>query len=433
MKTNLSQVTSALISNTDLVIQPKLTIGAINDKYEQEADQIAAHVIQQLNSPNPGIAVVSRPTLIPESDRSIGLPTNPEFQTLVYQACTTDGETLEGSLQQQLETIMGANFCRVQLHHDSLSDSLNRALGSIAFTIGNHIFFRQDAYQPETQAGQELLIHELTHVIQQGGGSHDQGIGSSWYIQRHVTYGLGADAIGVEITVNKKYTEAKLVGKSGVITDKGPNKDKRWFVRLHGDDKNYRFKSEELDYAKVDGKSVEGLDEAQFPSKKYPGSINWFRGRLTINDEELYLEDESSPGRTPRNVVWIYKNDDKDEYPHILCEEWAGWMGKAHYTSAEVVMNATDTEVDHVNVRRVWFIWDQNERKFLPFQVAGGTGHDNNVESKDSTSILPNFEADSTDVRFMYDGGWRSHKVDRSTTHPAIPTAADLNAGWGHV
>ncbi|RQW76791.1 MAG: DUF4157 domain-containing protein, partial [Methanothrix sp.] len=37
-----------------------------------------------------------------------------------------------------------------------------------AFTTGADIYFRQDFFQPETQAGQKLLAHELTHVIQQG-------------------------------------------------------------------------------------------------------------------------------------------------------------------------------------------------------------------------------------------------------------------------
>ena len=33
------------------IVQPKLTIGRPNDKYEQEADRVAAQVVRQINSP----------------------------------------------------------------------------------------------------------------------------------------------------------------------------------------------------------------------------------------------------------------------------------------------------------------------------------------------------------------------------------------------
>ncbi|NJM61456.1 MAG: hypothetical protein HC849_16685 [Oscillatoriales cyanobacterium RU_3_3] len=35
----------------ELVIQPKLTIGEIGDKYEQEADRLASQVVEQINAP----------------------------------------------------------------------------------------------------------------------------------------------------------------------------------------------------------------------------------------------------------------------------------------------------------------------------------------------------------------------------------------------
>ncbi|MBE8991324.1 DUF4157 domain-containing protein [Nostoc sp. LEGE 12450] len=39
-----------------------------------------------------------------------------------------------------------------------------------AFTTGEDVFFRQGEYNPGSQGGQELLAHELTHVVQQNGG-----------------------------------------------------------------------------------------------------------------------------------------------------------------------------------------------------------------------------------------------------------------------
>ena len=41
----------------------------------------------------------------------------------------------------------------------------------MAFTRGSNIVFREGQYRPHTFAGRQLLAHELTHTIQQGGQS----------------------------------------------------------------------------------------------------------------------------------------------------------------------------------------------------------------------------------------------------------------------
>jgi hypothetical protein len=55
---------------------------------------------------------------------------------------------------------------------------LNKQLGAKAFTTGNDIFFRQGQYDPHSSAGQELIAHEATHVVQQSQGvvSHGSGM-----------------------------------------------------------------------------------------------------------------------------------------------------------------------------------------------------------------------------------------------------------------
>jgi hypothetical protein len=55
------------------------------------------------------------------------------------------------------------------VHSDSQSDGLNQTIQARAFTTGQDIFFRQGEYNPGSSRGQELLAHELTHVVQQNG------------------------------------------------------------------------------------------------------------------------------------------------------------------------------------------------------------------------------------------------------------------------
>ena len=52
--------------------------------------------------------------------------------------------------------------------------------GARAFTIGPDIFFRERAYDPDSDRGLALLAHELTHVVQQGGRRPS----SSWPMPR---------------------------------------------------------------------------------------------------------------------------------------------------------------------------------------------------------------------------------------------------------
>ena len=46
---------------------------------------------------------------------------------------------------------------------------MNRAFNARAFAHGRDIYFSPNEYRPDTSDGRQLLAHELTHVVQQGG------------------------------------------------------------------------------------------------------------------------------------------------------------------------------------------------------------------------------------------------------------------------
>jgi len=81
------------------------------------------------------------------------------------------GQTIPDVNRQMFESSMGHDFSGANVHADSESDGLNKQLGARAFTTGSDIFFRQGEYNPASSGGQELLAHELTHVVQQGGAA----------------------------------------------------------------------------------------------------------------------------------------------------------------------------------------------------------------------------------------------------------------------
>jgi hypothetical protein len=80
------------------------------------------------------------------------------------------GKSLDGALQEQMSETMGHDFSGVRVHTDAQADELNQQLSAKAFTTGQDIFFKRGAYDPASSSGQELVTHELTHVVQQSTG-----------------------------------------------------------------------------------------------------------------------------------------------------------------------------------------------------------------------------------------------------------------------
>ncbi|MCA9958773.1 MAG: DUF4157 domain-containing protein, partial [Anaerolineales bacterium] len=87
------------------------------------------------------------------------------------QGARGGGHALADTVRKPMEQSFGADFSGVKIHTDGQADSLNRSLDARAFTTGQDIFFRQGEYNPGNRGGQELIAHELTHVVQQNSGA----------------------------------------------------------------------------------------------------------------------------------------------------------------------------------------------------------------------------------------------------------------------
>lgn len=70
-------------------------------------------------------------------------------------------------VKQRMETSFGTDFSSVRVHSDS---SKAPEVGALAFTQGSDIHFAPGQFKPETSSGQQLLGHELAHVVQQAEG-----------------------------------------------------------------------------------------------------------------------------------------------------------------------------------------------------------------------------------------------------------------------
>lgn len=85
------------------------------------------------------------------------------------------GSNLDGDAREFLEPRFESDFSDVRVHTDSDAAKLSREVAAKAFTVGRDIYFSQGAYDPSSDAGKELLAHELTHVKQQTGSKAPSG------------------------------------------------------------------------------------------------------------------------------------------------------------------------------------------------------------------------------------------------------------------
>jgi hypothetical protein len=138
-----------------------------NDPAELEAEETARKVVRMQEPPaakptakGTGKGVVQRAEaalapapLTPASASSVGI---------------SGGAPLPSAVRSSMEPRFGAGFGHVRIHTGESAASQSAALNAHAFTVGEHIFFGRDKFQPQSASGRELIAHELTHTIQQG-------------------------------------------------------------------------------------------------------------------------------------------------------------------------------------------------------------------------------------------------------------------------
>ncbi len=122
------------------------------------------------------------------------------------------GHPLEDVVKEKMGAAIGADFGGVNVHTSREADALNRQLSATAFTTGQDIFFREGAYQPHSGSGQELLAHELTHVVQQSSGAVDSG-GRMTVNAPGDAFEQEADAVAKAVTSGAVQMEAEGEGE----------------------------------------------------------------------------------------------------------------------------------------------------------------------------------------------------------------------------
>lgn len=189
--------------------QAKLMLGKPGDKYEQKADMITNQVMSMSNFAVQGEAMSegetsqtkfintsikksilldeleTKPSLQRATDGSLQAGDNIESR---LDSCKSGGSTLPNDVRSFMEPRFGADFSQVRVHTDGDAVQMNKHLQAQAFTHVNHIYYGTG----KAPAKDELTAHELTHVVQQGGGVQTKPVGvqslTTNILQKNVTH-----------------------------------------------------------------------------------------------------------------------------------------------------------------------------------------------------------------------------------------------------
>ncbi|MEH1820915.1 MAG: DUF4157 domain-containing protein [Nostoc sp.] len=228
--------------------QAKLTVGAPDDYYEQEADKVADQIMR-MAQPEPiglqntqtqeevqtkplaaAITPLVQREAMPEEEeelqtkRSLQLATNDSFQTednfeARLNSSESGGSPLPDTVRSYMEPRFGADFSQVRVHTGNESVQMNRDLNAQAFTHQQDIFFGAG----KSPGNDALTAHELTHVVQQTGAAQRKLIQRAinpTYDLTHGTFEVNATPNGASLPITIRFkpkTTAPYSNQIGLI------------------------------------------------------------------------------------------------------------------------------------------------------------------------------------------------------------------------
>ena len=144
-----------------------LKVSKPTDPAEIEAEETARKVMRMREPPagSPPAATGTTRGVVQRAPVAEAPPPGREVPSPVAGSA---GAPLPAPLRAQMESRFGAPFGHVRVHAGEAAARQSAALNANAFTVGQHVFFGRNRFQPQSAGGQELIAHELTHTIQQG-------------------------------------------------------------------------------------------------------------------------------------------------------------------------------------------------------------------------------------------------------------------------
>ena len=166
-----------------LPIQTKLRVSETADVHEQEADRVADQIMRM---PEPTLqrSCATVDTSCPECEtkkdhlvqRAVESHSNHDELSVgdTFLSGLGPGQPLDPATRAFMEPRFGHDFGDVRLHTNATAAESAAAVNAQAYSVGKDVVFGSGYYAPAGTAGQRLLAHELTHVLQSRASSRPE-------------------------------------------------------------------------------------------------------------------------------------------------------------------------------------------------------------------------------------------------------------------
>lgn len=278
--------------------QPKLSINTPGDVHEQEADAMADKVMR-MKIPQktdtffkPAISTVQRKcAACAEEDKKVhrkensGSEVNGSNELDNYvSSLSSSGQPLSESSRQFFEPRFGQDFSNVKVHTDSIAAKSAESINALAYTTGNNIVFNQGQYSPNSESGQRLMAHELTHVVQQNSNVNTKRI-------QRASINIDGIPDAKKDTVKKAVDASEQMANMAQMTMGGDNITlyNRWYDSSYDKDRT---------------KNSAAVN-ARFDSVKK----NWVKMYSVFKSRKIVLTDAEASKKDPSHYAYVYPHD----------------------------------------------------------------------------------------------------------------------------
>ena len=150
-------------------IQPRLAVGPVGDRYEMEADSIAAQVMAMRD---PDVAATAAGDTVQRacsacssSKEELRARRDGGDETIAASDAqlTSGGSEMPAATRSFFEGRMGRDLGHVRIHSGSEAQAKNDSISARAFTYKNHVWLGSG----ESASPSFTMAHELAHVMQQ--------------------------------------------------------------------------------------------------------------------------------------------------------------------------------------------------------------------------------------------------------------------------
>lgn len=147
-----------------------MNVSSPSDPLELEAYATETSVLSDLRSADQELSQEPAGLTDAPAMRRRSSPAEPDTEAAEQAVRVSAGGKLPSGVADRMSRVLGHDFSGVRVHTDSAADQAARALHARAFALGADLFFAEGEYDPHSASGQELIAHELTHVVQAAEG-----------------------------------------------------------------------------------------------------------------------------------------------------------------------------------------------------------------------------------------------------------------------